>query len=118
MAPGSDVQVATGADGALYFLTKISPAEPKVGMNAFEVAIHKRENMMSHPAVSGLSLEMTPTMPSMGHGSPNNVNPVHQQDGHYQGEVNFTMSGDWDIALGFASAQDSLGTVNFQLTVQ
>jgi hypothetical protein len=38
-------------------------------------------------------------MPSMGHGSPNNVNPVHTSNGHYLGKVNFTMSGFWRVHL-------------------
>lgn len=38
-------------------------------------------------------------MPSMGHGSPNNVNPVHIEKGHYRGKVNFTMTGEWQIKL-------------------
>jgi hypothetical protein len=38
-------------------------------------------------------------MPSMGHGSPNNINPLHIKNGHYKGKVNFTMTGDWRINL-------------------
>ncbi len=33
----------------------------------------------------------------MGHGSPNNVNPVSTGKGHYKGKVNFTMTGEWKI---------------------
>jgi hypothetical protein len=36
-------------------------------------------------------------MPSMGHGSPNNVNPTSTGKGHYKGKVNFTMTGEWKI---------------------
>jgi hypothetical protein len=46
-----------------------------------------------------MTVEITPEMPSMGHGSPNNVNPVHTGNGHYKGTVNFTMTGDWRIHL-------------------
>jgi len=35
----------------------------------------------------------------MGHGSPNNVNPVHVSNGHYVGSVNFTMTGAWRINM-------------------
>jgi hypothetical protein len=35
----------------------------------------------------------------MGHGSPNNVNPVHDAYGHYKGKLNFTMTGLWRIQL-------------------
>jgi hypothetical protein len=36
-------------------------------------------------------------MPTMNHGSPNNVNPVHKGNGHYKGKVNFTMTGLWRL---------------------
>jgi hypothetical protein len=56
-------------------------------------------SMMSFPPSTDLTVEITPEMPSMGHGSPNNVNPVHTQNGHYVGTANFTMTGDWRIHL-------------------
>ena len=37
----------------------------------------------------------------MGHGSPNNVNPVLTENGHYMGTVNFTMTGAWRINMVF-----------------
>ena len=55
--------------------------------------------MMTFPAEDNFSITMTPEMPSMGHGSPNNVNPVLTKNGHYKGKVNFTMTGDWRINL-------------------
>lgn len=71
----------------------------KVGLNTFEFTIHKMENMMSFPAVTDMIVEIEPEMPSMGHGSTNNVNPVHTSNGHYAGTVNFTMTGDWRVHL-------------------
>ena len=47
--------------------------------------------MMSWPADSSLSVTITPEMPSMGHGSPNNINPVHVGKGHYKGKVNLIL---------------------------
>ena len=77
----------------------VMPASWNVGLNKFEFTIHKMESMMSFPAVTDMTVEITPEMPSMGHGSPNNVNPVHTGNGHYSGTVNFTMTGDWRIHL-------------------
>lgn len=82
-----------------YPISLIIPKIWKVGINPFEITIHKMESMMSFPAVTDLTVEITPEMPSMGHGSPNNVNPVHVSNGHYAGNVNFTMTGDWRIHL-------------------
>ncbi len=87
-------------DGGKYFIALTQPATPKVGMNDFGLAVYKKTGMMSFPADSSLSFSITPEMPTMGHGSPNNVNPVHQGNGHYAGKVNFTMTGLWRLNLG------------------
>lgn len=86
-------------DGSTYLVTYITPSKPKVGVNDFEIAIHKRKNIMEFPAENGFTIKANPTMPSMGHGSPNNVSPAFTSNGHYKGKVNFTMTGDWKIDL-------------------
>jgi hypothetical protein len=86
-------------DSAKLFVSYLPPSSLKVGINDFEISIHKRSSMMSFPADSGYTVVVTPEMPSMGHGSPNNVNPTHTGIGHYKGKMNFTMTGDWRINL-------------------
>lgn len=71
----------------------------KVGMNDIEFTIHRRQTMMDFPADDSYSIEIVPEMPSMGHGSPNNVNPTSIGKGHYKGKVNFTMTGEWKINI-------------------
>lgn len=88
-------------DGAKYFVSLVEPASPKVGINDMELAIYKKVSMMSWPADSSLTVTLTPEMPSMGHGSPNNVNPIHIKSGHYRGKVNFTMTGAWKLNLDY-----------------
>jgi len=90
-------------NGQKYFVSLIEPASPKVGINDMEIAIYKKVSMMSFPADSSLSVVLTPEMPSMGHGSPNNVNPTHIGNGHYIGKVNFTMTGLWKLNLDYMS---------------
>lgn len=84
---------------APYYVVLINPQKPdqKVGMNDLEVGIYKKNTMMDYPAVDGMNVTVEPTMPSMGHGSPNNVNPVFTTKDHYKGKVNFTMTGDWRL---------------------
>lgn len=86
-------------DGTKYFVSLVEPAEPKVGINDYEVAIHYKKTMMLFPADEAVSVAIDPQMPSMDHGSPNNVNPVHTELGHYQGKVNFTMTGWWRVFM-------------------
>ena len=79
------------------FLGYVLPEKPQVGLNDIEIVVFYRKDMNTWPAENGVTLEIEPTMPSMGHGSPNNVNPTFMGNGHYKGKVNYTMSGLWKI---------------------
>ena len=67
--------------------------------NDLEILVNVKQDMLTFPPDAGLTIEVTPEMPSMGHGSPNNVNPVSSSNGHYKGKVNFTMMGLWRLHL-------------------
>ncbi len=117
VAASQRVKKVTGSDSATYFVTLVEPRSPRVGMNDFEVTIHKKANMMAYPPIMDLETTITPTMPSMGHGSPNNEHPVHQGKGHYRGKVNFTMSGTWRIDLQIQRDGQPLCDVAFDVQV-
>ena len=101
------------ADGTTYMVTYIQPTTPKIGINEFEVVIHQRKSMFEFPAVNDFTITMEPQMPSMGHGSPNNISPVHTNVGHYNGKVNFTMTGLWRLNLDFMSGGAVADTTQF-----
>jgi len=84
---------------ASIFISLITPTAPQVGINDFEIVLHKRTSMMDFPSINNYTIEIDPIMLSMGHSSPNNVNPVLTFNGHYVGKVNFTMTGLWRINL-------------------
>jgi hypothetical protein len=86
-------------DSSKVFVGWAMPSKPKVGVNDMELVAFYKKDMMMFPAQTGLTFEIVPEMPSMGHGSPNNVNPSETGNGHYMGKVNFTMSGYWKINL-------------------
>lgn len=90
-------------DNSKFFIALLEPAQPKIGVNDMELAIYRVKNMMEFPADSSLTVTLSPEMPTMGHGSPNNTDPVHTVNGHYKGKVNFTMTGLWHLNLGFYS---------------
>lgn len=98
-APSKIISLTALNDSSRVLISLVKPVAPEVGVNDFEIAIHKKATMMSFPAVDDYTIEIEPTMPSMGHGSPNNVNPVLTSNGHYAGKVNFTMTGLWRIHL-------------------
>ncbi len=93
------IDVISAIDETKYFISLVEPAEPEVGINRCEFTIHYKKNMMSFPAALGLTMEIEPEMPSMDHGSPNNENPVHTENGHYVGKLNFTMTGWWRVHI-------------------
>jgi hypothetical protein len=111
------VKSTVGSDGMMYFVTMLEPMVPGVGLNDFEMCIHKKATMMDFPAVTDFAVDMEPSMPSMGHGSPNNVDPVHHEKGHYHGKVNFTMTGDWRIDIAVSQDTTDIAAVYFELMV-
>lgn len=92
-----------------YFVALVEPEEAQVGINNLTLAVYYRENQMSFPPATDLSLVTTPWMPSMGHGSSDNENPLHREKGLYSGKVNFNMAGNWDV---YIDVKDSLGNVH------
>lgn len=81
------------------FISLIEPKNPQVGINDFEITLHQKASMMDFPPINNYAVEIVPEMPSMGHGSPNNINPVSTGNGHYVGKVNYTMTGLWYVHL-------------------
>jgi hypothetical protein len=96
-ASALSVFTSQSVDSSKLILSMLQPTAPIVGMNDIEFTIHKKADMMNFPADDSYSIEITPEMPSMGHGSPNNVNPANTGNGHYKGKVNFTMTGEWKV---------------------
>lgn len=105
-------------DSSKLFLSLVAPQAPAVGINDFELTVHRKASMMAFPAVTDLRLEIEPTMPSMGHGSPHNVHPVHVAEGHYRGQVNFTMDGWWAVQVRAYRSDVLIGETVFNLTFQ
>ena len=100
-----------------YFISIVEPVSPVVGVNDFELTVHKKASMFSWPAIDDFTIEVEPEMPTMGHGSPNNVNPVHMENGHYVGKVNFTMDGYWRLNLLIKQGEDLLKEdIGFDMT--
>lgn len=111
--PARTKSFTSAINGATYFVALIQPRSPIVGINDLELAVYKKAGMMDFPADSSMSITMAPEMPSMGHGSPNNVHPTHTANGHYKGKVNFTMTGLWRLNLGFHTPEGPADTTTY-----
>jgi hypothetical protein len=100
--------VSTHDPNQNVFVALVNPRMPQIGINDFEVVAYERQSMMSWPALEMLNIEIDPEMPTMGHGSPNNVNPIDMGEGHYLGKVNFTMSGYWKVNMKFETTTNEM----------
>jgi hypothetical protein len=80
-----------------YVLSLIKTNNPKVGLNDYHMLLHESPDMNSYTEIDNAEMFIKPWMESMGHGSPNNINPVSVGNGRYEGKVNFTMAGEWYV---------------------
>ncbi len=103
-------------DGQGKTIITLMPRTWKVGKNDAEFMVHTTTDGYVYTPKTDLTPYLTPTMPSMGHGSNGNVDPVHQHDGLYKGNVNLTMTGDWDLEFGWLMS-DAPFKVNFPILV-
>jgi len=121
VAPTSLVKKLDASDGITYFLTLMQPEKWRVGLNDLELCINFRQSMMSFPAKEEMTLTMSPWMDmgeGVGHGSPNNVNPQHTNNGHYNGVINYTMSGAWDINFEINNGDSTIAQATFEVMVE
>lgn len=88
---------------ATYYLILASPQDLQTGVNTVRAYVSKKSDDATQPylpASDVFTIDIYPTMPDMGnHTSPNNEPLTLQEDGSYQGKLNLTMTGVWDIHL-------------------
>ena len=112
--PGGPVTIEAAPEGqawiksfkwndATYYLTLARPQDLQTGVNTVRAYISKKADDATQPylpASEEFTVAIYPTMPDMGnHTSPNNEPLTLQNDGSYQGQLNLTMTGVWDIHL-------------------
>lgn len=108
--------VKTVKSGSVKTIIAMLPQSWKVGKNDIEFAIFRGTDPM-YPALDSATVTMVPSMPSMGHGSYGNINPVQQENKRYRGVVNYSMTGDWKIDLSIATTDDVPVVASFNVTV-
>lgn len=117
--PAAQEATLAGPDGSQVTLSVVQPpAMARVGKQPFEVVVSQQTGASAPARVDDLTLEITPEMPTMGHGSPGNVNPTAQGDGRYLGAVNFTMSGPWTVTVRVKRGDETLGQAVFEYAVR
>lgn len=94
------VQVFKGTDDKKYVVSLVEPSQPKIGQNTMQAVLFQMVSMDEFTAVENFNIKIDPRMPSMSnHSSPNNENLISKGNGLYEGKVNLTMTGLWNINL-------------------
>ncbi len=115
----SSIKSITLSGGTKLTIAVVTPVKPVVGSNDFELAIYQKKDAYQYIPATGYELKQDVEMPSMDHGSPNNIDPVEISAGHYKGKVNYTMTGDWRINLRMLTAGKQVSDgLYFDQTVQ
>jgi hypothetical protein len=100
-----------------YLLSLNFKATPRVGLNPVVVTLHRMQDMMTFVPVDDAAFMLDPQMPSMGHGSPGSVNPTLTSLGRYEGQLSFSMAGDWQTTISVTqSTGEALGNVTIATT--
>ena len=106
-----------GTDGNEYYCVLYVPNGCHSGMNDCRVYVYRRSSETEVLATDELSLQMSPTMLSMGHGSGGNVQPSASGNGRYDCRANLSMSGTWKLHFTLSSHNQLLGSVDFLLSI-
>lgn len=117
MARAFSVTDASTSMTAKYVMSMSFPSKPKVGLNTVVVTLHRMQDMMTFPPFDGATLEMVPEMPSMGHGSSNNVAPTLTSPGRYEGTINFSMMGEWKTTFTVKSGDTTMTKLEFTSSI-
>jgi hypothetical protein len=109
----------TSSSGKKIFVGYSFEETMKVGINDVRVMIYEKNANMEFVPSTDYTIAFVPEMPSMGHSSPNNVDPEYSaSDTFYHGKVNYTMSGDWRLNFTLTRPGDADKSVSFDLTVK
>lgn len=103
--PAAPLMSVSSASGALRVDARTSPTQPpEVGIGSWSFTI--TDTASGEPA-TGLSLDVVPWMPAMGHGT-STVPTVSDKGGgvYVVGEVVLFMPGQWDLRTAISGAED------------
>ncbi|MEZ0450605.1 FixH family protein [Sphingobacterium thalpophilum] len=83
-------------DDSRVFLSCLLPDTVKQGKMPIQFLMNKMDHQ-HFPALDGYEVRFKTDMPGMRHDSPDNKGAVSAGNGYYEGLINFSMAGDWEI---------------------
>lgn len=107
-----------GASHGLDIQMTSMPSPPKMGINAFDVAVRQANGTPVTDAIVTLECHM-PAMPSTNMaGMRITATLTHQSGGNYHGEAQLASPGNWDTTVTVRRGGETLGTRTLTLTAQ
>lgn len=95
-----------------YYLSLVGAEGLKTGENTLQAYVTRTgedKTLPYYEATETFTIEIVPTMPDMGnHSSPGNTPLLKQETGIYEGKLNLSMTGLWNIHL---VVKDETGTI-------
>jgi hypothetical protein len=104
--------VTDASTGARYLVSLALEDSPKVGLNPVSITVHTKQGTAFAP-VDDVDVSLDPQMPSMGHGSPGSVAPTLTRSGEYEGQLSFSMTGEWETTVTLSRSGAVIGSAKF-----
>lgn len=111
------VRTAVDSSSMKYVLAMKAPTR-QVGFNDLSFYLYATADGHDYVPVNGASVTFEPSMPSMGHGSSGNQQPVFKGSGSYSGRVIYTMTGDWEVKLTVTTTSGAILSATYPVTVR
>lgn len=117
VAAAEAVRTAKDSSSLKYVFAMQAPTQ-RMGMNDVIFHCYRTADGFDFVPVNDAVLTFEPSMPSMGHGSHGNQQPTRKGNGVYGGRVNYTMTGDWEIALSVSTSNGTSFKANYPVMVR
>jgi hypothetical protein len=111
--PAEPYAILASHEGKLTIEVRTGPAQPPLrGRSDVQLIVRDAQGAF----VDGLSLEATPWMPAMGHGSSVEPIPVEHGEGRYSlRNVSLYMAGRWEVRTSFSGVVTDSATPVFDV---
>lgn len=106
-------------DGKPYYISWMHPRTPITGANDLHFLVHTRESIMNFPVAENVEMEIYPYM-DMGGGSGHSTDftpPEATGNGHFEGDINYSMSGTWTTSVTLTVDGETLPEAIFEYSV-
>lgn len=107
-----------GGNEGRFFLSLIAPEKLSVGNQSMRFMLHKVSKNEFPVVLKGYEIALNTHMPDMVHGSEGNENAKVANDGYYEGRVNLSMPGLWEVNVDLLKDGKKVSTDSLTFKIQ